>query len=186
MLFRNLVDTTQRGKLTFPEFAMGMHLIDALKSCRLGSVPTSLPPVLFEQFENFEPPVPKEQPRSPFMSPEEGASSSSGSRSAPPSKKSPAVPPKPPPPVKPRSLSKPWTITPTQKTDYDAEFAQLDAEGTGLVPEEDALRFLRKYHLPVEELAHIWYAFISLAKFLSSLRRYYFPGISPLFAMTST
>ncbi|KAJ2919871.1 hypothetical protein MD484_g562, partial [Candolleomyces efflorescens] len=154
----NLVDTAQRGKLTFPEFAMGMHLIDALKSCRLGSVPTSLPPFLYEQFENFEPPVPKQQPRSPFMAPEEGApaSSPSGSRSMATSKKSPAVPPKPPPPIKPRSLSKPWTITPSQKTDYDAEFALLDVEGTGLVPEDDALRFLRKYQLPVEELAHIW------------------------------
>ncbi|KAJ2925255.1 hypothetical protein H1R20_g11821, partial [Candolleomyces eurysporus] len=150
----NLVDTAQRERLTFPEFAMGMHLIDALKSCRLSSVPTSLPPVLFEQFENFEPPVPKEQSRSPFMSPKEEANSSSSRSTAP--SKSPAVPPRPPPPIKPRSLSKPWTITPTQKTEYDAEFALLDVEGTGLAPEDDALRFLRKYHLPVTELAHIW------------------------------
>jgi hypothetical protein len=102
------------------------------------------------------------------------------------SKKSPAVPPKPPPPIKPRSLSKPWTITPTQKTDYDAEFALLDAEGTGLVPEDDALRFLRKYQLPVEELAHIWYPFLSLIRFVFELKSYYFPGTLPLSATTGT
>jgi hypothetical protein len=71
--------------------------------------------------------------------------------------KSPKLPPKPPPPKKPKALSKPWAITPTQKADYDSEFRALDTEGTGLVPEEKALRSLRRYQLPSEDLAHIWY-----------------------------
>ncbi|KAF6764141.1 hypothetical protein DFP72DRAFT_870864 [Ephemerocybe angulata] len=140
----NLVDRNRTGHLAFPEFAMGLHLIDALKSCRISTVPPSIPAYLFEQ--------------SPFLSPNEepGPSTSRSLSPMPTPAKSPRVPPRPPPPLKPKPLLKPWAVTPSQKNEYDAEFAALDTEQTGLVPEEKALKFLRRYHLPVDELAHIW------------------------------
>lgn len=170
---------------------MGMYLIEALKSCRLPALPTSLPEYLFEQFEVDERPTPESQspplakspfltpnespsqqlsrslsslppapPRSPYLSAGEGPSMSRSMRlpASPVTSKSPRLPPRPPPPMKPKALSKPWAITPTQKAEYDHEFAALDTDGTGLVPEEKALRSLRRYQLPPEDLAHIWYA----------------------------
>ncbi|KAF5334601.1 hypothetical protein D9611_011984 [Ephemerocybe angulata] len=157
----NLVDRNRTGHLTFPEFAMGLHLIDALKSCRISTVPPSIPAYLFEQFEGLPEPTPPprlEESRSPFLSPNEepGPSTSRSLSPMPTPAKSPRVPPRPPPPLKPKPLLKPWAVTPSQKNEYDAEFAALDTEQTGLVPEEKALKFLRRYHLPVDELAHIW------------------------------
>lgn len=140
---------------------MGLHLIDSLKSCRLTTVPASIPDHIFDYLES----VPSKKPSIPplknvYSSPAEASSSAAPqvprrAASAIPLG-SPKLPPKPPPPLRPKPATKPWAITRAQKTEYDADFATLDNNGTGLVPEEVALRFLRKYHLPVDELAHIW------------------------------
>lgn len=41
--FRHLIDTHQRGSLSNLEFALGMYLIQAIKTCQLTTIPTSIP-----------------------------------------------------------------------------------------------------------------------------------------------
>ena len=165
------MDTERTGRLNFSQFAVGLYLIDALKSCRLPAVPSSLPPHLFEQFSDTAITA-VEDDHSPFLSPEERVENTPSfpvpqpsfplthqrTRSRPPPvpAKSPSLPPKPPPPPKP--MKKPWGILPSMKMEYDKDFSSLDVDGMGRIPEEDALRFLRRFDLPTEDLAAVWYA----------------------------
>lgn len=151
---RNIADTQKRGHLDFKDFALGMYLIQAIQSGQLSSVPPSIPTHIFEQIatlaQNSSPPIP-EPPITP-----------------------PPIPEKPPPPKSPSFLSPPktdrsrsfpldthyidhWDVSPAERLDSDVYYDALDPNPSGYVEGDVAAKFLLKYKLPPEDLAHIWY-----------------------------
>lgn len=155
-----LLDTTHRGRLNFLEFALGMYLIKAIRSCHLNGVPPSIPPEVRQEVEQVV-----NELHSPFLAPGETPSmpvltvsptSPPPSRPVPPTpptppSKTPRVPPKPP-PVKPRSGSKPWAVPPLDREEYEAEFAQL---GSGYITRDVAWDHFRRYNVSEDEIAQI-------------------------------
>jgi epidermal growth factor receptor substrate 15 len=130
-----------------------MYLIEALKECRLSSVPSSIPPHITEQLANVI--LVKPKPRSPLVS-------SDGRMSSPfydPSQRpSPMAPPKfspTLPPIKNNGRSVAWDVLPSEKLESDKHFMILDSNGTGFVEEDDAVKFLMRYKLSFSVLAQI-------------------------------
>jgi epidermal growth factor receptor substrate 15 len=153
-----LLDTTRRGRLNFLEFALGMYLIKAIRSCHLNGVPSSVPSEVRSDLERVA-----NELQSPFLAPGEALpmpmpTASSPSRPTPPSRtppapptKAPRVPPKPP-PVKPKPGSKPWAVPPQERARYEDEFSQL---GSGYISREVAWDHFRHYNLVEDEIAQI-------------------------------
>ncbi|KAH6918053.1 hypothetical protein BKA70DRAFT_1381078 [Coprinopsis sp. MPI-PUGE-AT-0042] len=153
-----LLDTTRRGRLNFLEFALGMYLIKAIRSCHLNGVPPSVPSDVRNDLERVVNDL-----QSPFLAPGEITpmpvpTVSSPSRPTPPSRtppappaKAPRVPPKPP-PVKPKPGSKPWAVPPQERAQYEEEFSQL---GSGYISRDAAWDYFRRYNLVEDEIAQI-------------------------------
>lgn len=153
---RNIADTQKRGYLDFNDFSLGMYLIQGIMSGQLSSVPPSIPTHIYEQIRTFDkttpfpspklsevpPPIPKKPPQSTAESPSFTA------------------PPKPD-----RTRSSPldatqiddWDVTPAERLDADHHYDTLDPDPSGYVEGDVAAKFLLRFKLPPEDLAHIWY-----------------------------
>ncbi|EAU89508.1 hypothetical protein CC1G_07734 [Coprinopsis cinerea okayama7 len=154
-LIWTLLDTTSRGRLNFYEFALGMYLIQALRSCHLTAVPQSIPPEVHDELHRVTSAVVNEL-QSPFLAPGETPVIPMPSPRLPPvpPARSPSVPSKPP-VVKPKTATKPWMVLPREKAEYDRSFSELDPTSRGLVSKDDVVNHLQQYQLAEEDLSQI-------------------------------
>ncbi|ORY74358.1 hypothetical protein BCR37DRAFT_332056, partial [Protomyces lactucae-debilis] len=148
-----LTDTKQRGALDMVEFIVAMHLIQGVMNGQLKSIPSSLPPTLFEAAARG-PPSARSQRQQPSVSSlqEPLQQQFSGQRqgpirtqlTGPPGRASPA----------PRSEV--WDIKPHDKANYDTFFAGIDKDSKGYITGEEAVGFFVQSKLPEDELAQVW------------------------------
>lgn len=150
------MDVTERGALDFREFAMGMYLIQAIQSCSITSVPSTVPPELHDLF--LDPalldlhPTSKRPPhlhRSKTSSTSLSHSSSSRSQILLGSKT----------PLAPVHISPEydsWDISPTERVGADKNFHKLDLDCKGYIEGKTAANFMLKYKLSPPDLARIW------------------------------
>ena len=144
---RKLVDFTERGALNFREFAMGMYLIQAIESCLIPSVPSTVPPELHDLFSNPALFVSQSSSKRPSQS---HRSSSSPSQSSPTQSQ-----------ILPVTTSTPaddsWDVTPIEIFEADKHFQKLDFNRNGYIEGKQAANFMWNYNLSSEDLARIWY-----------------------------
>lgn len=143
-IIRNLIDTEQRGSLNSIEFAVGMYLIQAVKTCQLTTLPTSIPSHIYDKFSV--------KSNSPFATPR------SPPKSAPLPWKSPSLsikttisPPS-------RANSEEWDVSVIEQAEACGHFDTLDTDKKGLVDGDESARFLLKFFkLFPGDVAQIWY-----------------------------
>ena len=159
---------------------MAMYLIQASMSGALPSIPSALPPYLYEQAKGgadgvvshatggsgFSSPT-----SSGFPLPVRSASAMqpqhtgtgilqpqiTGQRHAPPlPARAPAVPPF---PLAPQATGQqvPWDVTPQEKATFDQFFDTLDTQKRGFIEGDVAVPFMLQSKLSDEILAQVWY-----------------------------
>lgn len=143
------MDVTERGALNFCEFAMGMYLIQALHSCLIASVPSTVPPELHELFSSpalldlhptSKPPLHSRPSRSSSPPPQ---SSPTQSQILPGST-----------PV--HILDDSWDVLPIERFEANKHFQKLDFNRIGYIEGKQATNFMLNYKLSSEDLARIW------------------------------
>lgn len=141
-----MVDTEQRGSLNNIEFAVGMYLIQAIKTCQLTTLPASIPQHIYDQFSvksssPFATPSPRPAPRSdplPWKSP----SSSFKSAVAQPT---------------PTNNDR-WDVSVIEQAEANGHFDTLDTDQTGLIDGDESARYMLKFFkLPPSDVATIWF-----------------------------
>jgi epidermal growth factor receptor substrate 15 len=147
---RKLVDVTERGALNFCEFAMGMYLIQALESCLIASVPSTVPPELHDLFSSralFDSHPTSKRPLHSHRS-------SSSLQSSPMHSQMLLIPPTsghiPP-------AHDSWDVSPIERSEANKHFQKLDSDRNGYIEGKQATNFMWNYNLSSEDLAHIWY-----------------------------
>ncbi len=155
---RNLIDTEQRGSLNNIEFAVGMYLIQAIKTCQLTALPTSIPQHVHDQFAV--------KSNSPFAA----LASRVPPKSAPLPWKSPSLP------VKnaiAQSNNDPWEVSVVEQAEANGHFDTLDADKTGMIDGDESARFMLKFfRLPPGDIATIWFVHsTSLSPFRGLIQR---------------
>ena len=128
-----------------------MYLIEALKECRLSSVPSSIPPDITEQLANVSLVEPKS--RTPLVS-DGRMNSPFYNPSLRPSPKTPKFSPTLP-ATKDNARTVAWDVSQSEKLESDKHFMILDSDGTGFVEEDDAVKFLMRYKLSFSVLVQI-------------------------------
>lgn len=149
------MDITERGALDFREFAMGMYLIQALQSCFILSVPSTVPPELHELFS--DPTLFDLRPKSQRPSHAHGSKSPglhlspSGSFILPsvPGSNIPLTPVHNPP-------ADDWDVPPVERVEADKHFRKLDLDRNGYIEGKTAANFMLSYRLSSADLARIW------------------------------
>ena len=143
--YRKLVDVTERGALNFREFSMGMYLIQALQSCLIASVPSTVPTELHDLFSSLaildsdpttsKPPLHSRRSSSPLQSS----------------------------PTQPQILPTPghiledsWDVLPIERFEANKHFQELDFNRNGYIEGKQAANFMLNYNLSSEDLARIW------------------------------
>ena len=141
------MDVSERGALDFREFAMGMYLIQALRSCLIASVPSTVPPELHDLFSSpalFD-------LHSTSKRPSHSRRSSSPPRSS---------------PTQSQILPTPeynfpaddsWDVLPIERFEANKHFQELDSNRNGYIEGKQAANFMRNYNLSSKDVAHIWY-----------------------------
>jgi hypothetical protein len=56
----------------------------------------------------------------------------------------------------PSSASRAWDVTPAEKFDADQQFDMLDPQKSGVIEGDTAARYMLRFRLRPEDLAHIW------------------------------
>ncbi|KAF9467785.1 hypothetical protein BDZ94DRAFT_1247709 [Collybia nuda] len=148
----NVADTQKRGTLDFSDFALGMYLIQAIASGQLISVPSTFPKQIYEKIRSLNtsypsppPPLTKVPPPIPYK----------------PSVKSPAFPT---PLQSPRAQSfflntapiDGWDVSQEELSDANFHYDALKPDVSGYVEGDLAAKFMLRFNLPPEDLAHIW------------------------------
>lgn len=178
---RTLCDTHDRGALDVTDFTIAMYLIQASMSDQLSSIPTSLPPGLYEQAGavsahgtggsmNFSPGFPQ-VPRQTAVQPQSTGQASPApplpNRPHGPSRFAPTIPPFP--GVVPQTTGQ-WDVTPAEKASADRFFDTLDAQRRGYIEGTVAVPFMLQSKLPEDVLAQVWSVFIDYSLSLLILR----------------
>ncbi|GLB42066.1 putative eps15 homology domain containing protein [Lyophyllum shimeji] len=155
-----IADTRKRGALDRHDFALGMYLIQALRSGHLTCVPKAIPEGIYESivgsFQSYvstpsspvsrKPSKPKKPVRKPPSAPVSGAPIPSP---VPPSELSP-------PPTREVAGDDAWAVAPAEKAIADQHFDTLDTQNRGSVDEDVAAQFMLGFELTPEDLAYIW------------------------------
>ncbi|WFD43188.1 hypothetical protein MPSI1_001843 [Malassezia psittaci] len=180
----NLADTKARGALDLTDFVIGMYYIQGTMNGTIKSIPTTLPPNLYEQASNA--PAPPLQPQRtgtdhlaaafglPQSSPRK-APSLPGSSAPPPSMPtatSSAPAPTAAMPAQLRSVrdatgsrsssqasfapTHDWAISTQEKAKYDTFFDSLDTTKTGSIEGSLVVPFFMQSGLDEPTLAHVW------------------------------
>lgn len=140
-----LADTEQRGAFLLHEFVIAMHLLNALKTGVLKSVPTALPPGLIEAARRH--PAPRQSPTQTGAVPGIPAQlSGSGSMRV----GSPLAR------AAQGQAGGDWLITPPEKTKFDSIYDSIDKAKRGYITGEEAVPFLSQSNLNGDMLAQIW------------------------------
>lgn len=149
-----LSDREGKGSLDMTEFIIAMHLVTSYKARALTSLPSVLPPGLYEAAARRGAPAPPGSrgaaapqsalPRQ-FTGPQRAQSPLARAPYA-------ATPP---PPMSAQTTGS-WLITPQEKAKYDQFFNGVDTTGAGFLNGEQAVRFFSDSGLPEDTLAQIW------------------------------
>jgi hypothetical protein len=124
-----------------------MYLIQAIKTCQLTTLPSSIPPYIYDQLSV--------KSNSPFATPR------SPPKSAPLPWKSPSISVK-------NVVSKleqpkvePWDISTLEQAEANRHFDTLDTEMSGFVDGDESARFMLKFfRLPAGDVAEIWFVIL--------------------------
>lgn len=140
-----LADTEQRGAFLVHEFVVAMHLLNALKTGVLKTVPTSLPPGLMEAARRH--PAPRQSPTQtgsvPAIHPQ--LSGTGAVRTGSPLARGP-----------PGQAGGDWLITPAEKAKFDSIYDSIDKTKRGYITGEEAVPFFSQSNLSGDILAQIW------------------------------
>jgi epidermal growth factor receptor substrate 15 len=154
----NLADTEQRGKLSVTEFIIAMHLLASFRSGAMRALPNTLPAGLYEAAARrgipLRPasgsrPTSEMPPISAIPRQFSGGAPRTSSPLARQQYTAPSIS------AQPTGASD-WLIPPSEKTQYDQQFARLDTKGQGYVSGEQAVGFFSNSRLPENDLAQIW------------------------------
>lgn len=153
---RNLADAQNRGALDSDDFVLGMYLLQGAASGKISPIPTSIPAHLKQQI--FEAPLRNTDPTPSILS--------TPSQSIPKIVIHPAVDPIIISPAIPRGEKRPltpektpyhdWDITPLDKTKADQDFDILDAQKRNYIEGDVLGKYMLRFKLSPEDLAHIW------------------------------
>ncbi|KAF5357253.1 hypothetical protein D9756_006660 [Leucocoprinus leucothites] len=140
----NLIDTERRGSLSNIEFSVGMYLIQAVKTCQLTTLPTSIPSHIFDQFSTVKAHSPFATPRAP-------------PKSAPLPCKSPSITARNTITSPVRANSEDWDVSVIEQAEARGHFDTLDIDKKGLVDGDESGRFMLKFFkLSASDIAEIW------------------------------
>jgi hypothetical protein len=149
-----------------------MYLIQGSMSGQLLSIPTTLPPGLYEQAGgvsthgtggsvNFSTPGFPQVPRHAAVQPQSTGQASPApplpNRRLGPSRLAPTIPPFP--GVAPQTTGQ-WDVTPAEKAGADRFFDTLDVQRRGFIEGDVAVPFMLQSNLPEDVLAQVWSVFI--------------------------
>ncbi|OAQ73086.2 UBA/TS-N domain-containing protein [Pochonia chlamydosporia 170] len=141
-----LADTEQRGSLVLPEFVIAMHLLTSMKTGTLRSLPTVLPPALYE-VATSRGAAPRQSPSNTGMGPiPRQLSGSAQMRTGSPLGR---------PPVGPQAGGD-WAVSASDKAKFDQIYATIDKTNKGYITGEEAVPFFSQSNLSEEALAQIW------------------------------
>ncbi|KAI9792315.1 MAG: hypothetical protein M1816_002540 [Peltula sp. TS41687] len=154
----NLADTQQNGALRLPEFIIAMHLLTSYKSGVMPSLPSILPPGLYDTASRMAQSQ-SQSPRGPIPSqrPNQGI----------PRQFSGNYPQQPQSPMRTASVNVPsmstqatgndWVVSPKDKELFDNIFTHtIDTTSKGFITGDEAVEFFGRTKLPAEVLAQIW------------------------------
>ncbi|PTD04822.1 putative calcium-binding protein [Fusarium culmorum] len=143
-----LADVEQRGALVLTEFIIAMHLLTSMKTGALRSLPSVLPPGLYEAASRRGP-VPRQSSTGPGISaiPRQLSGTAQVRTNSPLGR----------PPMSPQqSGASDWAVTPADKARFDQIYADLDKGNKGYITGEEAVPFFSQSNLPEDSLAQIW------------------------------
>ncbi|GKU11976.1 unnamed protein product [Fusarium langsethiae] len=143
-----LADTEQRGALVLTEFIIAMHLLTSMKTGALRSLPSVLPPGLYEAASRRGP-VPRQSSTGVGISaiPRQLSGTAQVRTNSPLGR----------PPMSPQqSGASDWAVTPADKARFDQIYADLDKGNKGYITGEEAVPFFSQSNLPEDSLAQIW------------------------------
>ncbi|KAG2158062.1 uncharacterized protein EDB93DRAFT_1199797 [Suillus bovinus] len=158
-----LCDTQDRGVLDITDFTIAMYLIQACMAGQLSSIPTSIPPSLYEQAggvsvhatggsANFSSPgfapVPRHNAVQPQLTGQASTAPPLPNRRLAPNRLAPAIPPFP-------GVSQ-WDVTAAEKVAADRYFDTLDSQHRGYIEGDVAVPFMLQSKLPEDVLAQVW------------------------------
>lgn len=140
-----LADSEQRGAFLAHEFVIAMHLLNALKTGVLKTVPTSLPPALVEAARRQ--PAPRQSPTQtgPVPSIHPQLSGSGAMRTGSPLARGAQG-----------QAGGDWLIAPHEKARFDLIYDSIDKSKRGYITGEEAVPFLSQSNLNGDMLAQIW------------------------------
>ncbi|KAI0371765.1 EF-hand [Pilatotrama ljubarskyi] len=155
----NMADVRQRGHLDVADFTVAMYLIQGLMTGRLQTLPTYLPPQLYEDAARHTPapsplpsPLPPPPPTHPSRTPSHQTSPpimpSPFSGAPPPRHPSSRAPSQPPSPR--------FEITPAVRVQADHIFSSLDPRNKGRVKGEAVRAYLHQQGLTSNTVGRIW------------------------------
>lgn len=120
-----------------------MYLIQAVKTCQLTTLPTSIPPHIYDQLSV--------KSKSPFATPRLSP------KSAPLPWKSPSISVKNVATQLSQAKTEPWDVSVIEQAEANGHFDALDPDKTGLVDGDESARFMLKFFkLPPSDIAEIW------------------------------
>ncbi|KAK0448373.1 uncharacterized protein EV420DRAFT_856567 [Desarmillaria tabescens] len=182
----NLADTHDRGSLDATDFAIAMYLVQGAMSGQITTIPSVLPPALYQQASG-SPAVQSAvraqttgtsgsfSPINSTFSQRTVQSQYTGQNQLPlqadvtggfPARRGPPVPPHLPARPSPSqvgsgafgraSVNTHWDITPAEKTDSDKFFDNLDSQRRGYIEGDVAVPFMLESQLGEEDLARVW------------------------------
>lgn len=148
----NLADTYKRGALDIYEFALGMYLIQGSEAGHIPLIPAVVPPEIHQQIAgtmsgvsapNYQMIASKALIEPPVVSQSSANLVNSTQKSL---------------PLLPRTenISHAWDVTPAEKFDADQRFDILDPQKRGTVEGDVAAKYMLRFRLQPEDLAHIW------------------------------
>lgn len=136
----NLVDVEQRGALNESEFIVAMHLLRALKTGSLKSLPRAIPATLWNATARLS-------STSAASAIPRQMSGPSAQRTGSPLNRAPAV-------GVPPTFS--WKISPEERANFDKIFSTVDPQNIGQITTEQAAALFRHSNLPDPVLAEVW------------------------------
>ncbi|TBU28907.1 EF-hand protein [Dichomitus squalens] len=167
-----LADVHRRGLLDLPDFTIAMYLIQALMTGKISTVPTSLPPHVYDEAGRRSPqpvstPNHVNLPPAPPLHPLRSTAPVAASPFADPPMRTPTTSPfADPPPRHPSSRNTPtstsqanflgWEISPATKVQADHVFSTLDPRNKGRVKGEAVREYIRQVGLSSNAIGRIW------------------------------
>ncbi|KAF2016534.1 hypothetical protein BU24DRAFT_422883 [Aaosphaeria arxii CBS 175.79] len=146
----NLADTEQRGALGVTQFTIAMHLLASCRTGAMKTLPTTLPPGLFEAASRRAPIAPAgRRPEDPIPRQFSGTRLQS---SSPLSHSQYGTPPT----QSAQATGNDWLISAQEKDSYDNLFSKVDTYGRGFITGEQAVSFFSDSGLAEDVLAGIW------------------------------